>query len=39
MPRYLVDRTFPDGLHIAVDDQGVQACDAVVGTHFGALCS
>jgi hypothetical protein len=22
MPRYVVERTFPDGLHIPIDDQG-----------------
>jgi hypothetical protein len=33
MPRYLVERTFPDGLHIPVDDQGAQVCDTVVGTN------
>jgi hypothetical protein len=30
MPRYLVERTFPDGLPITVDDGGVQACREVV---------
>jgi hypothetical protein len=31
MPRYLVERTFPDGLQIPVDDGGAQACLGVVG--------
>jgi hypothetical protein len=31
MPRYLVERTFPDGLHIPVDERGAQACSLVVG--------
>ena len=26
MPRYLVQRTFPEGLAIPVDDQGAKAC-------------
>ena len=30
MPRYLVERTFPDGLHIPVTDDGAQACLGVV---------
>jgi uncharacterized protein DUF4242 len=30
MPRYLVQRTFPDGLHIPVTDAGAEACLAVV---------
>ena len=33
MPRYLVERTFPDGLRIPLDDQGAQVCDTVVGTN------
>jgi hypothetical protein len=31
MPRYLVERSFPDGLAIPVDDQGAKTCLAVVG--------
>ena len=31
MPRYVVERTFPDGLAIPVNDQGAAACLAVVG--------
>lgn len=30
MPRYVVERTFPEGLRIPVDAEGVQACLAVV---------
>jgi Protein of unknown function (DUF4242) len=30
MPRYLVERTFEDGLHIPVDGKGAQVCLAVV---------
>jgi hypothetical protein len=30
MPRYMVERTFPDGLHIPIDEIGVKACNSVV---------
>ena len=30
MPRYLVHRTFPDGLHIPIDEEGAAACLGVV---------
>ncbi len=30
MPRYMVQRTFPDGLHIPVENGGAQACGTVV---------
>ncbi len=30
MPRYLIERTFPEGLHIPIDEQGASACSAVV---------
>ena len=33
MPRYLVERTFPNGLAIPVTDAGVQACQGVVTTN------
>ncbi len=33
MPRFLVERTFPDGLHIPVDNQGADVCASVVGTN------
>jgi Protein of unknown function (DUF4242) len=31
MPRYIVERTFEDGLYIPVDHEGAQVCLAVVG--------
>jgi Protein of unknown function (DUF4242) len=30
MPRYVVERTFPDGLNIPIDAQGAASCLAVV---------
>ena len=33
MPRYVVERDFPDGLAIPVDAAGAQACLAVVGNN------
>jgi Nickel responsive protein SCO4226-like len=30
MPRYLVQRTFPDGLRIPIDDEGAVVCGRVV---------
>jgi hypothetical protein len=33
MPRYLVQRTFPDGLQIPVDEQGAKTAMAVVDTN------
>ncbi len=30
MPRYLVERTFPDGLGFAADEDGARACLSVV---------
>ncbi|WP_405825869.1 DUF4242 domain-containing protein [Streptomyces sp. NBC_01390] len=30
MPRYLVQRTFPEGLHIPVNDEGAKACTSVI---------
>jgi hypothetical protein len=30
MPRYLVERTFPDGLRIPIDEVGAKACNNVV---------
>jgi Protein of unknown function (DUF4242) len=33
MPRYMVERTFPDGLAIPVNDEGAQVCLAVVGNN------
>ena len=34
MPRYLVERTFTDGLAIPVDDQGADICLTVVGNNI-----
>ena len=31
MPRYMVERTFAQGLHIPVTEDGAQACRGVVG--------
>ena len=31
MPRYLVERTFPAGLEIPINEKGAAACLAVVG--------
>ncbi len=33
MPRYLVERSFPDGLHIPVNAQGADVCCNVVDTN------
>ena len=33
MPRFIVERTFPQGLHIPVDNQGADVCMSVVGTN------
>lgn len=33
MPRYLVERTFPEGVNIPMNDQGAQVCLAVVGNN------
>ena len=33
MPRYVVERTFPDGLAIPLTEAGAQACLAVVGVN------
>ena len=36
MPRYLVERTFPDGLGIAADEDGARACLSVVDNNADA---
>ena len=36
MPRYLVERTFPDGLGITPDDDGARACLSVVQNNADA---
>lgn len=33
MPRYLIERTFPDGLNIPVDTVGAEVCLTVVGNN------
>ena len=33
MPRYLVERTFPDGLAIPMNEQGANICLTVVGNN------
>ncbi len=33
MPRYMVERTFPDGLAIPITDDGVKAVNEVVSTN------
>ena len=30
MPRYLVERTFPDGLKLSGDDESAEICEAIV---------
>ncbi len=36
MPRYVVERTFPDGLETPLTDEGAAACLAVVRGTGGA---
>jgi len=33
MPRFLVERTFPDGLEIPMDQQGANVCLSVIGNN------
>jgi hypothetical protein len=33
MPRYLVERTFPDGLSLSSDDEGAEICRRIVVTN------
>ena len=33
MPRYIVEREFPDGLQVPIDDTGAKACLAVVDSN------
>ncbi len=33
MPRYMVERTFPDGLEIPLTDEGAAVCRNVVGAN------
>jgi hypothetical protein len=37
MPRYLVERTFPDGLEIPMNAEGVQTCQADVANNADEL--
>ena len=34
MPRYVVERSFPDGLRIPVNAEGAQACSTVVDNNL-----
>ena len=33
MPRYMVERTFPNGLRIPINEQGAQACGGVIANN------
>jgi hypothetical protein len=33
MPRYLIERTFPDGLALPANQEGAQLCQAVIGNN------
>lgn len=33
MPRYVVERTFPDGLTLSTNDEGAETCRAIVLTN------
>lgn len=33
MPRYLIERTFPDGLAVRADKSGAQTCAIVIGNN------
>lgn len=33
MPRYVVERTFPEGLLLPMNNQGAQVCLTVIGTN------
>jgi hypothetical protein len=33
MPRYLVERSFPEGIHIPIDASGTKACTSVIETN------
>ena len=33
MPRFIVERNFPEGLHIPVNTEGAQVCNSVVGNN------
>lgn len=36
MPRYMVERSFPDGLHIPITAEGAKACSTVVDVNGSA---
>ena len=33
MPRYMIERSFPDGLHIPISDDGAKATSSVIGVN------
>ena len=33
MPRYMVERTFPQGLEIPINDEGARVCGIVIGNN------
>lgn len=35
MPRYVVERTFPDGLHVPGGDEGAAALDGMIARNAG----
>ena len=35
MPRYMIERTFPNGLHIPINDDGAKAASKVVDVNSG----
>jgi len=37
MPRYLIERTFPEGLHIPLNEEGATICRTVVATNTDDL--
>jgi hypothetical protein len=39
MPRYLVERTFRDGLHIPIDEVGAGVCRSVVEANAAELAT
>ena len=34
MPRYMIERDFPDGLRIPIDEVGARSCEAVVQSNL-----
>ena len=37
MPRYVIERTFPDGLKIPITDEGVKAVNSVIDVNTESL--